>query len=68
MIIPLCLELPSHPGGSPPGVNLPASETDRRVERILEIELSPEERDAFDRSVAAVKSLVETMNKLVERN
>jgi malate dehydrogenase len=35
------------------------------VEKVVEIELSAEERSGFDKSVAAVKSLVETMNKLM---
>lgn len=34
------------------------------VERIIEIALSPSEQTAFDKSVAAVKSLVETMARL----
>ena len=35
------------------------------VEKVVEIDLSADERTAFDKSVAAVKSLVETMNKLM---
>jgi malate dehydrogenase len=35
------------------------------VERIIELQLNPRERVAFQKSVAAVKSLVETMMRLV---
>jgi malate dehydrogenase len=35
------------------------------VERIIELPLTAEERTAFDKSVAAVKSLVETMDRLM---
>jgi malate dehydrogenase len=35
------------------------------VERIIELELEPEERVAFQKSVDAVKGLVETMSKLL---
>jgi malate dehydrogenase len=37
----------------------------RGVERIVELELTPEERADFQKSVEAVKSLVQTMNKLM---
>ena len=36
------------------------------VERIIEVELSPAERAAFQKSVDAVKGLVETMARLVK--
>jgi malate dehydrogenase len=35
------------------------------VERIVEVELAPSEREAFQKSVAAVKNLVETMRRLI---
>jgi malate dehydrogenase len=35
------------------------------VEKVIELELDPEERAAFDKSVAAVKTLVQTMNALL---
>ena len=34
------------------------------VERIVEVELSPAERDAFQKSIDAVKGLIETMSRL----
>ncbi len=37
------------------------------VEKIVELELDSEERAAFDKSVAAVKSLVSTMNDLMAK-
>jgi malate dehydrogenase len=37
----------------------------RGVERIIELELTPDEKANFQKSVAAVKSLVETMNRLI---
>ncbi len=37
------------------------------VEKIVELELDQEERAAFDKSVAAVKSLVGTMNELMAK-
>jgi malate dehydrogenase len=39
----------------------------RGVERIVELQLDAEERKAFDHSVAAVKSLVSTMNDLLAK-
>ena len=36
------------------------------VERIIELQLSPAERAAFDKSVEAVKGLVETMGRLTQ--
>lgn len=36
------------------------------VEKIIELQLTPEERAAFDRSVQAVKNLVAAMNKLLK--
>ncbi|MGB9687401.1 malate dehydrogenase [Thermogutta sp.] len=35
------------------------------VEKIIELQLTPEEKAAFEKSVQAVKNLVETMNKLL---
>ncbi|HOA52838.1 MAG TPA: malate dehydrogenase [Thermogutta sp.] len=35
------------------------------VEKIIELELTPEERAAFEKSVEAVKNLVQTMNRLL---
>jgi malate dehydrogenase len=35
------------------------------VEKVIELTLDPEERAAFDKSVAAVKNLVQTMNTLL---
>jgi malate dehydrogenase len=35
------------------------------VEKVLEIELNEQEKTDFQKSVAAVKSLVDTMNKLM---
>jgi malate dehydrogenase len=35
------------------------------VEKVIELALDPEERAAFDKSVAAVKNLVQTMNTLL---
>lgn len=35
------------------------------VEKVIELELDPEEKAAFDKSVAAVKALVQTMNSLL---
>lgn len=35
------------------------------VEKVIELELDPEEKAAFDQSVAAVKALVQTMNSLL---
>jgi malate dehydrogenase len=37
------------------------------VEKIVELQLDQEERAAFDKSVAAVKSLVGTMNELMAK-
>lgn len=36
------------------------------VEKIIELQLSPEERVMFDKSVQAVRNLVETMNRLLK--
>lgn len=36
------------------------------VEKIIELQLSPEERAMFDKSVQAVRNLVETMNRLLK--
>ncbi len=38
------------------------------VERIVELKLDPQEQAAFDNSVAAVKSLVKSMNDLMAKN
>lgn len=38
------------------------------IERIIEIELSPSEREAFQKSVAAVKAQVEAMKELIGTN
>jgi malate dehydrogenase len=46
-------------------VGVPVILGSQGVERIVEIELSPEEQAAFQESVAAVKSLVQTMNQLL---
>jgi malate dehydrogenase len=35
------------------------------VEKVIELTLDPEEKSAFDKSVAAVKTLVQTMNALL---
>jgi malate dehydrogenase len=35
------------------------------VERIIEVELSPSERESFQKSIDAVKKLVETMTRLI---
>ena len=35
------------------------------VERVVEIQLTPEEKKAFDSSVAHVKELVEAMDKVI---
>jgi len=37
------------------------------VERIIEVELSPSEREAFQKSIDAVKQLVETMARLIAK-
>jgi malate dehydrogenase len=37
------------------------------VEKVVELKLDPEEQAAFDKSVSAVKSLVQTMNDLVAK-
>jgi malate dehydrogenase len=37
------------------------------VERVIELELTPEERSAFAGSVAQVRALVEQVNKLLQR-
>jgi malate dehydrogenase len=37
------------------------------VERIVEVEFNPEEKAMFDKSVAAVKSLIDATNKIVGR-
>lgn len=38
------------------------------VEKVIELELDPEEKAAFEKSVAAVKSLVQTMNALLTQS
>ena len=48
-------------------VGVPAIVGDKGVEKIIELELEPEEKKAFDHSVAAVKSLVGTMNELMSK-
>src|SRR5687768_11288821 len=37
------------------------------VEKVVELELDPQEKSAFDKSVSAVKSLVKTMNELMAK-
>ena len=37
------------------------------VERIVEVEFNAEEKAMFDKSVAAVKSLIDATNKIVGR-
>lgn len=46
-------------------VGVPAILGSRGVEKVVEIELDPQERTDFDKSVAAVKELVAAMAKLV---
>jgi malate dehydrogenase len=48
-------------------VGVPAIVGDKGVEKIIELQLDPEEKKAFDHSVAAVKSLVGTMNELMSK-
>ncbi|WP_254511267.1 malate dehydrogenase [Anatilimnocola floriformis] len=48
-------------------VGVPAIVGDKGVEKIIELDLDPEEKKAFDHSVAAVKSLVGTMNELMSK-
>jgi malate dehydrogenase len=40
----------------------------KRLEKIIELKLDPQEQAAFDNSVSAVKSLVKTMNELTAKN
>jgi len=37
------------------------------VERIVQVEFTPDEKAMFDKSVAAVKSLIDATNKIVGR-
>ena len=46
------------------GPNLPSRQS---VERIVEVQLSPSEREAFQKSIDAVKKLVETMTRLIAK-
>lgn len=48
-------------------VGVPAILGAKGVEKIIELELDPEEKKGFDHSVAAVKSLVATMNELMSK-
>ena len=48
-------------------VGVPAILGAKGVEKIVELQLEPEEKKAFDHSVAAVKSLVGTMNDLLSK-
>jgi len=48
-------------------VGVPAILGARGVEKIVELQLDAEEKKAFDHSVAAVKSLVATMNELLAK-
>ncbi|OYV89397.1 MAG: malate dehydrogenase, partial [Planctomycetia bacterium 21-64-5] len=45
-------------------VGVPVVLGGRGVERVVEIELTPEEKQAFEKSVIAVKELVAAMAKL----
>jgi malate dehydrogenase len=38
------------------------------VEKVVELELDPQEKSAFDKSVSAVKSLVKSMNELMAKS
>lgn len=46
-------------------VGVPVVLGDRGVERIIEVEMSPQERTALDRSIGAVKNLVGKMQELL---
>lgn len=46
-------------------MGVPAVVGVRGVERIVEIQLSPSEQEAFQKSVNAVKTLVGTMDRLM---
>lgn len=48
-------------------VGVPAILGSKGVEKIIELDLDPEEKKGFDHSVAAVKSLVATMNELMSK-
>jgi len=48
-------------------VGVPVILGSKGVEKIIELQLDSEERKAFDHSVAAVKSLVSTMNELMSK-
>jgi malate dehydrogenase len=48
-------------------VGVPAILGSKGVEKIIELQLDPEEKKAFDHSVSAVKSLVATMNDLMSK-
>jgi malate dehydrogenase len=48
-------------------VGVPAIIGRKGVEKIIELQLDPEEKKGFDHSVAAVKSLVATMNELMSK-
>jgi malate dehydrogenase len=37
------------------------------VEKVIELELDPQEQAAFEKSVSAVKSLVKSMNDLMSK-
>jgi malate dehydrogenase len=40
----------------------------RGVEKVVELQLDPQEKAAFENSVSAVKSLVKTMNELMAKS
>ena len=48
-------------------VGVPAILGSKGVEKIIQLDLEPEEKKAFDHSVSAVKSLVATMNDLMSK-
>lgn len=63
-MVPVAAHLNGEYGVKDMYVGVPVVIGDKGVERIVEIELAGKDKEAFDRSVAAVQGLVEACKKI----
>ena len=66
-VIPCAVQLNGEYGVNGLYIGVPVVIGSAGVERIVEVEFNAEEKAMFDKSVAAVKSLIDATNKIVGR-